>query len=237
MERDKRTIAAAGIAWLAVGVFYLLLLHQFQDPFPPLSVSLSTPTTQLNDFIGIALGIRRLTADIAWIQTLQYYGTEEANQSEEEFENGIGKYPLFLAYCQRVARIDPYFTYVYFYGGGALGWNMNRLDEAEILLKEGIAFNPTEWRLQQYLAALAYQKNHDLSKLTLFLESFVQEEDCPSLLRALLANIYKKQGRYEDAIKIWTLVYQTGDAAYRERAVDQIHRISALAARRGRQAP
>ncbi len=47
-----------------------------------------------------------------------------------------------------------------------LGWNLDRMEEAEKLLNEGIKANPKEWRLQQYLAALGYQKNHDLSKLT-----------------------------------------------------------------------
>ena len=59
--------------------------------------------------------------------------------------------------------------------------------------------------------SLAYQKNHNVNKLTEFLEGFVKENDCPNLLRSILANIYKKQKRYVDAIKVWTIVYNTGD--------------------------
>jgi len=61
----------------------------------------------LSDFAGIALGFRKLTADIAWIQTLVYYGTQEEGVNHEEAESGGGRYPLFLAYCQRAAEIDP----------------------------------------------------------------------------------------------------------------------------------
>src|ERR1700687_5217511 len=99
---------------LTIGIETLASNH-FTEPFPPLSVSLSSPTTQLSDFTGIIMGFRKLTADIAWIQALIYYGTVEQGTDPEEAESGDGKYPLFLAYCQRVAQIDPNFKYVFYY--------------------------------------------------------------------------------------------------------------------------
>jgi tetratricopeptide (TPR) repeat protein len=169
-----------------------------------------------------------LAADIAWIQALVYYGTTEQGVESEESEQGGGKYPLFLAYCQRVARLDPSFKYVYYYGGGVLGWNLNRPSEAEELLKEGIQAHPTEWRFQQFLAGLAYQKDHNVNKLTEFLKAFTEEKDCPNLLRSILANIYKKQKRYREAIHVWMIVYNTHDPQYLERAESQIRLIYPL---------
>jgi tetratricopeptide (TPR) repeat protein len=165
---------------------------------------------------------------VAWIQTLQYYGAQEEGTSESDNDNGTGKYDRFLAYCQRAVRIDPHFTYVYYYGGAALGWNLNRLDEAEQLLREGIQNNPKEWRLPQYLAALAYQKNHDPAQLVLFLEGYVVQPECPNLLRALLANLYKKEKRYKDAIRIWILIAETNDPNYNSRAREHITALAAL---------
>lgn len=207
-----------------------------REPFPPLAVSLSSPVSPLSDFIGIAMGFRRLTADIAWIQTLVYYGTTEEVVESEENEQGGGRYPLFLAYCQRVARLDPSFTYVFYYGAGVLGWNLNRLDEAEEFLREGIRAHPTEWRYQQFLAGLAYQKNHNISALASFLKVFAEEKECPNLLRSILANIYKKQKRYTEAIHIWMLVYDTGDPMYLERAESQIREMHDLSMEMGRKA-
>ncbi len=106
---------------------------------------------------------------------------------------------------------------------------MNRLDEAEELLKEGIQAHPKEWRLQQFLAGLAYQKNHDINKLAEFLEAFVYEPDCPNMLRSILANIYKKEKRYRDAIRVWLIVYDTQDPIYLERATSQIREMTPLA--------
>jgi tetratricopeptide (TPR) repeat protein len=201
-----------------------------------LAVSLSSPVARLSDFGGIALGFRKLTADIAWIQTVLYYGTHEEETDAEVQENGGGRYPLFLAYCQRVAQIDPYYKHLYYYGGGVLGWNLNRLDEAEQLLREGVAAYPKEWRFQQFLAGLAFQKNHNINKLAEFLQGFVYADDCPNLLRSILANIFKKQKRYLEAIRVWTIVYETNDPIYHDRSLSQIKELYPLAKEIGHKA-
>lgn len=201
----------------------------FTPATPPLALSLASPASRLSDFIGISLGLRRLTGDIAWIQTLIYYGTLEEGMTGEQEHEGAGKYPLFLAYCQRVAQVDPQFKYIYYYGGAVLGWNLNRMDEAEILLKQGIANHPKEWKYQQFLAGLAYQKSHNVNDLVDFLEAFVKEKDCPNIVRSILANIYKKQKRYKDAIRIWLLVYDTQDPMYFKPAQAQIDEMAPLA--------
>jgi tetratricopeptide (TPR) repeat protein len=230
---------ARGLGWpLCAGLLAMVLLSNeaashFNNPFPLLAVSLSSPAARLSDFAGMAMGFRKLTADIAWIQTLVYYGTQEESVDGEAAEQGGGHYPLFLAYCQRVVQIDPYFKHVFYYGSGVLGWNLNRLDEAEELLKEGIRIHPKEWRFQQFLAALAYQKNHNVNKLVEFLEGFVEESDCPNMLRSILANIYKKQKRYLAAIKVWTIVYKTGDPLYLKRSISQIQEMYPLAKQMG----
>ncbi len=223
VHRSRTLVWIFNASVLATIYLATLAANHYNEPFPPLAVSLSTPVTRLSDFVGIAMGFRKLTADIAWIQTLIYYGThEEGAHTEEEEHGGGGHYPLFLAYCQRVAQIDPNFKHIFYYGGGVLGWNLNRLDEAELLLEEGVLAHPKEWRFQQYLAALAYQKNHNINKLTEFLEGFVEEEDCPNLLRSILANIYKKQKRYKEAIHVWMIVYKTQDPSYLKRSMSQM---------------
>jgi len=226
---SSRVLTALLCASLALLIALASVTARYKDPFPPLAVTLSSPVSPLSDFLGTAMGFRKLTADIAWIQTMVYYGTTEQGIDGEEVEQGGGNYPLFLAYCQRVARLDPSFKYVFYYGGGVLGWNLNRLNEAEDLLKEGIQAHPTEWRYQQFLAGLAYQKNHDVNKLTEFLKGFVEEKDCPNLLRSILANIYKKQKRYKEAIDVWMLVYNTRDPLYLTRAESQIREMFPLA--------
>jgi tetratricopeptide (TPR) repeat protein len=215
---------------LGICSFFLLATaySTFNYPYPSITATLQSDQTELRDVAGLALGFRRLAADLAWIKTLQYYGTPEEGQSEFEFENGMGRYPKFLEMCRHVARIDPYFTQVYYYGGAVLGWNLERLNEAEALLRDGIQQNPQEWRLPMYLAGLAYQKNHDVASLVKFLEAITSAPDCPLMMKGLLANLYKKQGEFEKAQALWEDLYQTGDPLYVERAKEQFLAIERL---------
>ncbi len=142
-----------------------------------------------------------------------------------EIDHGRGVHTRYA----HLAEIDPNFKYVFYYSAGVLGWNLNRLEEATLFLEEGIRRHPREWRFHQYLAALAFQKDHNVNHLVDFLQTFSQEPECPNLLRSILANIYKKQHRYKEAIQIWTLVYNTGDPTYQERSVSQIKELYPLA--------
>ena len=205
-----------------------LLSLRFRSPYPLITETLNNPQTNLTDFFGVAFGMRRLSADAAWVQLLQYYGTDEPGQSEASSENGGGFYPKVFTYCKRVVQLDPRFTYAYIYGASALGWNLNRLSEAVSLLEDGIDRNPHEWRFHEYLAGLSYQKDHDIRQLTRFLEATATDPETPNLLRALLANLYKKTGRYADAYRIWTIVSQTGSSGEISRAAVQMSQLRAL---------
>ena len=211
-----------------VGLFLFQLAHHYRNPYPAINASLVSPHTGLQDVGSVVMGLRRLGADLAWIQTLQYYGTPEPGQSEFESENGMGSYTELFDRCKRVSQIDPYFVEVYDYCGAALTWNLNRLAEGEELLKEGIANNPSDWRLAQYLAAMAYQKNHDVKNLLTYLETIAKDPQSPFLMKAILANIYKKQHLFDKALRLWVVIYETGTPDYQNRALDQIRDIRQL---------
>jgi hypothetical protein len=231
------TLSAAATVAFFTGSVILSAQATRQIPvaFPPPTAAVSTSVSTTEDLGGVVLGLRRLAADLAWIQTLQYYGAPEGGDAHVDVHGHhdieAGVYTHLLENCRRVARIDPFFTYVYYYGAAALAWNLNRLGEAEELLKEGIRYNPHEWRFQQYLAAMAYQKNHDISKLTVFLEGFVTDPSCPNLLRALLANLYKRQNEPRKAVAVWFLVLDTGDPEYTARATREIEKLAPSAVR------
>ena len=120
----------------------------FKYPFQPIT-SLKATEVKFTNFWGVLLGLRRLSADLAWIDVLQYYGSHE----EEDEHNGEhihepgqtcphclkwGEYKELLPRCQAVVRLDPYFRYAYLYGAGALAFNHDRFSEAVELLDEGV---------------------------------------------------------------------------------------------------
>ncbi|MFN3550729.1 MAG: tetratricopeptide repeat protein [Endomicrobiia bacterium] len=115
------------------------------------------------DSIGIIFGLRKVVSDLAWIQLLQYYGSEpeeiEEDESKEisqrenkevndhyETHNHVehitkiqpGKYKQLLKYLKRVVLLDPLYNLVYFYGIGSLAWNLDRPEEALDLANIGL---------------------------------------------------------------------------------------------------
>src|SRR3989339_1581347 len=59
------------------------LSHSAAYPFGPAQLS-PLPQYMVADMGGIVTGIRRLTADVAWVQLLVYYGTYNAGSTWEE---------------------------------------------------------------------------------------------------------------------------------------------------------
>src|SRR5260370_39068209 len=97
---------------LALAVFFLSLRigARFVYPFPHLNeltfdlsrffagaTSYERPLGSeagYRDFAGLLFGLRRLTADVAWIGVLQYYGAHESDAEERERHDfGGGEYP------------------------------------------------------------------------------------------------------------------------------------------------
>lgn len=253
---------------LAGCVFVRLSLSSvYRYPFP------AARLTTLSEYVpfdmgGIIAGARRLAADIAWIQLLQYYGSpekqldqdtqfklswdmtrylfgiglekevchkegcHEAGHYHQSIEGGV--YPDFLAHCYRVVGLDPFFSYAYLYGGGALAWNLDRPEEALALLRHGLdvmeRYQPSitrdahqpYWQFQLYISAIVYRKMGQESEMISLLETAVHQPGCPNMIRAILANIYQKQGNLSRALALWLAVYDTGDPTYQARAAAKI---------------
>lgn len=215
-----------------VFIFQVKLRKNFSFNYPffteILNISVNKKTSYgLLDLSGIIFGMRRMAADIAWIQLMQYYGTLETDESGKEIDfhgedYGGGKYHEVLNLTQRVIRLDPYFHYAYLYSAGALAWNLNRPEEGIILLHEGIRNDPKYWRFRLYLGAVIYQQLGKFEKMLFLLEETKKYPDCPNLVKVILSNIYEKQGRYFDSLKIWLEVLESKDEFYRFRAEKKI---------------
>ncbi|MFA5780275.1 MAG: tetratricopeptide repeat protein [Elusimicrobiota bacterium] len=220
-------------------IFLLLILaltgwwanKNFNYPYPA-PVDIVTEKTKPIDFAGFLFGMRRIIADIMWVQTLQYYGGGgwEDKVSEEKYrkyekddrkKSEYGRYRDLLAMCQRCVRIDPYFKYVYAFGGASLAWNLTRYDEALELLNEGMKYNPQYYPFHLYAAAIVYSKEGKSTDVIKKLEETVKYPDCPFEVKLILGNIYTKYGRYEDAANIWVNIYYTAKLEDRKKGAKQ----------------
>lgn len=182
------------------------------------------------DLAGVLLGMRRVAANIAWIQLLQYYGTEESlgcdKDDHEHCRHGVnfgsGVYDKLYPLTQRVIRLDTSYYYAYLYSAGALAWNLNRVDEALALLKEGITYHPKYWQFRLYISGIIYKEGKDFDKMILILEEAIKYSDCPNMIKSILANVYEKEGRYQDSLRLWFMIRDTNDISYRARSEEKI---------------
>jgi len=262
------------LALLSLSVFSNTLAPGFFSyPYPQARVS---PVERFAavDMGGILFGARRLAADIAWIELLQYYGSPEepldretefkvswdmarylmgiSGEKEESHKPGAeeehyhfditgGEYSGLYTRCLRVARLDPFFSHVYLYGAGALAWNQNRPDEAIKLLEDGISsiekYSPSIskdihqpfWQYHLYLSAIIYSKSGKYNEMTALLETAVRQPECPNMVKAILANIYQKNGKPRDALRLWIEIYDSKDPTYLNRSLSKISELRALA--------
>jgi len=218
-----------------------LLANGKRLPYPDAASSDSRYSSGMRDAGFLAFGARRLGADIAFIELLQYYGRHE-NESEDpnagfyvyglkpppswKVEGGV--YPELLARTKRVLWLDPYFRFAVFYAAGALAFNLHRPQEALEVLAEGGKWLPKEWKYDVLAAAIGYSKNGDPTKQAAELDRVISDPDAPDMLRQLAAFLNKKAGNYRRAYEIYGMLLHSSDQGYVSNARTQRQTLEAL---------
>jgi tetratricopeptide (TPR) repeat protein len=147
-------------------------------------------------------GYKVLIGHAFWIGVIQYYG--DAANAATRFSN-------LYDYCSLASDLNPQFISIYTFGATALAFHLNRIDEAARLLEKGIAANPHAERLKYLLAAILYEHTEKYDFIIPVLEEEAGRPDAPPMMVNILANTYKKVGRYQDAIRVWKKVLQIGE--------------------------
>jgi len=199
----------------------------YARPFPQADKIGTVRQSAVEDAVALALGVRRLAADLWFIRLIQYYGTSELDGrdnsggisedsghgqpghhcSDENF--GEGKYPDFLPVARHILALDPYFTNAGLYAAGSLAFNMSRPEEAVSLLNGALIYRPKEWKYVTLLAAIGYSKAKDPAKVAELITPLILEPDCPVMIRQLAAFLNKKMGNYSAAHKIYKTILET----------------------------
>jgi tetratricopeptide (TPR) repeat protein len=192
----------------------------------------------VQDLGAVLNGARRLGADLAFIQLLQYYGSGEyadphrlfgrkwersqvparelgheghdhGHDAESDDEKPRPSWPLLNTFTLRVGSLDPYFHYAYLFGGGALAFTQRRYDEALSVLQEAAKRDPSFWRYRLYQGAIAYGKGAEMNRAIPLLEEAIRQPDCPSMVKNILANMHKKAGNPRRAAEIFVELIET----------------------------
>lgn len=231
--------AAIVILCASLAAFTVRLERSFHYPYPPFTnlvwdvskvfegrTSVERPIGSeggFRDLSGIFLGMRRMTADIAWIAVLQYYGSYDMIHQGPNSDSKV-LHPALKVLVQRVIRLDPYFHFAHLYGAGSLAFNLDRYDEALEILEEGIKYNPTYWKFRLYVAAIVWKQKGQYDNMIPLLEQAITYPDCPAMVKSCLANIYKARKNYARALQIWlgVLEQKNLDETYFHQATAQV---------------
>lgn len=151
-------------------------------------------------------GFNGLIADWYWISALQYLG-KKALKNQGKFNytdlkplNPKQLYPML----NTATTLDPKFVNVYAYGAIILP----SFDEEKAILhtEKGIANNPNEWRLFQYLAYI-YWKKGDFKKAASIYAEGSQIEGSPLFMKQMSARLEAEGGSREVARQIYQQMY------------------------------
>ncbi len=203
--------------------------------FPPADKIGTVRQGAVEDAVALALGVRRLAADLWFIRLMQYYGTPELLEGEaeeealERGENGAGKYPDFLPVARHILALDPYFTNAGLYAAGSLAFNMARPEEAVSLLNGALIYRPKEWKYVALLAAIGYSKAKNPAKVAELITPLIMEPDCPVMIRQLAAFLNKRMGNYSAAYRIYkTIIETTKDRFYIDNARKEMAKLEKM---------
>jgi tetratricopeptide (TPR) repeat protein len=195
---------------LIVAVFFLQAflsdrLEQWVHPVP----FETSQTQQMDKYVSSTVraaaflsGYKVLIGHAFWIGVIQYYG---------DATNAATRFSKLYDYCSLASDLNPQFISIYTFGASALAFHLNRIDEAARLLEKGIRANPHAERLKYLLAAILYQHTEKYDFIIPVLEEEADRPDAPPMMVNILANTYKKVGRYQDAIRVWKKVLQIGE--------------------------
>ena len=180
----------------------------------------------------MSLAFNGLAADWYWMRSLQYVGRKIVNYQDThagEFElNNLSHLDLgMLSSLLRVTTtLDPQFIPAYEYGAVILP--EVSADEAISLLHQGIAANPTSWRLHQHLGYIYWQQQN-YEKASEVYEQGSRLPGAPAWMSAMAARMKADGGSRAAAREMYVHLGETsGDKTIKDMVAHNLMRLDWL---------
>ncbi len=229
-ETKKTTIMLGAFALiLCLGVYGLSSYLDTHRIAAPESYSDSDLEIQGKRLKGFALGFEGLLADWYWMQSLQYIGNKVINSTEEviNIDDMRTMNPrLLYPYLDNATDLDPHFITAYSYGAVVLP----AIDagKAIALTEKGIANNPNEWRLYQYLGYI-YWRTKDYKKAAEVYERGSKIAGVPPFMKMMAAVMLGEGGSRDTARKMYEqMAADPGDEQTRKTAEIRLQQLDSL---------
>ena len=160
---------------------------------------------------GFALGFEGLMADWYWMRSLQYIGGKiiSSNSDFVNIDDLSGLNPrLLYPLLQNATDLDPHFIAAYSYG--AIVMPAIDKDKAIEIAQKGIANNPNEWRLYQYLGYIYWKIGHYDQAAEIY-ERGAAIAGSPPFLRLMAAAMQTEGGSRSTAREIFRQMLADSD--------------------------
>lgn len=178
-------------------------------------------------------GFEGLAADIYWLRTVQYYGSQRAFVAEPRYE-------LLGPLIEITTTLDPRLEIAYRYGAIFLSEarpvGAGRPRDGVALLQRGVRNLPDSWTLVQQLGFFHYLFLDDAAGAAAILDRAADRPGAPFWFRSMAADLLTKGGDRPTARRMWQRMYEQAErgtirenAAVRLRILDSLDRADLLA--------
>ena len=178
---------------------------------------------------GFALGFEGMVADWYWMESLQYLGDKIVNSKNEvvNVEDLRSLNPrLLYQYLDNATDLDPKFMAAYSFG--AIVLPAIDSEQAIKMAEKGIANNPEQWRLYQYLGYI-YWRLKEFEKASEVYDEGSQIAGAPSFMRLMAASMKTQGGSRETARAIYSqMLAEADDEQTKQTAEMHLLRLDAL---------
>jgi tetratricopeptide (TPR) repeat protein len=170
---------------------------------------------------ALSLGFTRAAADVAWLQTIQYFGGGNPNE----------RYSALTALINTVVKLDPDFEYPYQFGGIILPLQGD-YEDALKLLDAGIARFPNNGLLPYYAGAIARIDLNDSRRAAVYFQQAARTPGAPAAATLLAGVSLTDLDDRQIALAWWNGIIETSsDTTIRDRAIvwrDHLETVLAL---------
>ena len=203
----KRAIIAILLFIIVIMLAFVIQNHEFSKDRPANEL-IYFPSGKYVE--KLTLEFRSITADILWLQAIQYYGQHAL--TDREFEH---LYKLFDV----ITMLDPHFLQCYVFGATIVTYDQRAPDLGMQLLDKGMLNMPHSWEIPFIKGFLYYVYMRDYDKARVWFTFASTKPDAPYYCREFAASALMRKGDYRTSLNMWSRIYASSDNKYsREKA-------------------
>lgn len=175
----------------------------------------------------LALEYDAVAADAYWIRSVVHYGGDRLNAPN------TGRYELLYPLLDLTTSLDPLFQIAYRFGAIFLAepppGGPGRIDQAEALLKKGMAASPEKWQYPHDLGFLYYWQERDYETAARWFQHAAAIPGAPEWMGPVAAGMLARGGNRQSSREMLMRILADADQDWlRQTATRWLRQLDAL---------